>query len=343
MNYEIIGKLVEEESIKRKYCLNKKNQILKACRDKEIADIILGKNKKFIAIVGPCSLDSFEGAYKYAIELAKIQEKIKDKILVIMRGYSVKPRSLTTEFKGILHSPKVGKEEDILNGIELMRKIHIKIFEESFLPVADELVYPDLYKYIDDTISYLTIGARSTENQQHKLIAGAIEQPIGFKNPLSGNINNAIDSIISSRNVVHCIYNNHEIKTKGNPLSHLILRGYIDENNYHFRNSDKESLIKTIELISKRGIKNTPIIIDASHSNSGKSYKNQKEVVIDLLNSINNSKLIKNHIKGVMLESYMYSGNQKLSCNYLVGKSLTDSCIGIKETEQILLKIAEQL
>lgn len=342
MAYIIEKKLPDEKELKKKIFFDNEISKVKRIKDEEIKNILSGKDSRILAIVGPCSIDNEDTAYEYANKLAKIQEKIKEKVFIIMRANTVKPRSITTNYKGILHFPTLLMEENICLGIETARRIHANIFSKTFLPTADELVYPELYKYFDDVTNYFVVGARSVENQEHKLISSLIDIPIGMKNPLNGNIQSVINSIISARSSCNCIYNGNIVKTSGNFLSHLILRGYVDKDGNHCSNYDIDSLLNVIEEINESNL-NVPIIVDCSHSNSKKDYTKQKLVLEDVLESMKKNTIIKRKIKGFMIESYLYEGSQDINEHMKIGKSITDSCIGIEETEEILLKLANSI
>ena len=308
-------------------------------KEKELEDILNGISNKILVIMGPCSVDNEEAILEYAKQILKLQKEVEDNILIVIRTYTSKPRTYLGDYKGIVHKPDLLKEDDIILGIEKMRRIHMRIINETNMLIADELLYLDLYPYIEDTVSYITIGARSVENQQHKLIASAIDKIVGLKNSLNGNIDNALNNIISTRMSNHCIFNGFEIKTEGNRLSHLILRGYQNENGEHFQNIDYNNLMNIVKKINTKNIDNMPIIVDCNHSNSKKDFKKQRKIVEQVIKYRNENKDLKKYLKGVMIESYLKEGNQNISNNMNYGQSITDACIGIEETKEIIYYI----
>lgn len=335
MSFNIIGKIPNISELKQRYPIIDSAQKIKNEKELEIENIIRGKSNKFILVIGPCSTDNEIAILDYAKKIAKIQEEVKDKILIIIRAYTSKPRTSLKDYKGLIHSPEILKEENMILGIELMRKIHTRIINETGLPIAEELLYTDLYSYMKDTVSYFAVGARSVENQQHRLLASGINQAVGFKNPMNGNIDTAIECILSSRVKTHCLLEGHEVETSGNDLTHLILRGYQDCNGIDYKNYTNKFLENIIEKFNNKEIKNPSIIIDCNHSNSGKEYELQKNIVKEVLNYKNIGK----YVKGFMIESYLVNGKQNISSNTIYGQSITDGCIGIEDTKKIIKEI----
>ena len=339
MSFNIIGKLPNISELKQKYQITEEALKIKIEKQKEIEKIIKGKSNKILLVIRPCSTDNEIAMLDYAEKLAKIQEEVKDKILIIIRAYTSKPRTSLKDYKGLIHSPDLLKEENMILGIELMRKIHTRIINETGLPIAEELLYTDLYPYMKDTVSYFAVGARSVENQQHRLLASGINQAVGFKNHMNGNIDTSIECILSARIKTHCLLEGYEVETSGNDLTHLILRGYQDCNGVNYKNYTNNFLEKIVEKFNNTEIKNPTIIIDCNHSNSGKEYKIQKDIVNEVLNYKN----IRKYVKGFMIESYLISGKQSICQNLTYGQSITEGCIGFDETVDIIYNIAQKI
>lgn len=339
MSFNIIGKLPNVQDLKQKYQLSENAIKIKKEKELEIERIIKGKSNKLILVIGPCSTDSELAILEYAKEMKKIQEEVKDKILIIIRTYTSKPRSSLKDYKGLIHSPDISKKENIILGIELMRKIHTMIINETGMPIAEELLYTDVYPYIDDTVSYIAIGARSVEDQLHRLVITGVEHAVGLKNAMNGNVNSAIECVSSAGLNVHCILEGCEVETSGNELAHLILRGYQDCKGVNYKNYTKECIEEIIKKMNVKNIKYPAVIVDCNHSNSGKEYKKQKEIIEEVL-SYNN---LKKYVKGFMIESYLTEGKQAISDNLIYGQSITDGCIGLKETKEIIYNISKKI
>lgn len=339
MSFNIIGKLPNVQDLKQKYQLSENAIKIKKEKELEIERIIKGKSNKLILVIGPCSTDSELAILEYAKKMEKIQEEVKDKILIIIRTYTSKPRSSLKDYKGLIHSPDISKKENIILGIELMRKIHTRIINETGMPIAEELLYTDVYPYIDDTVSYIAIGARSVENQQHRLVITGVEHAVGLKNAMNGNVNSAIECVSSAGLNVHCILEGCEVETSGNDLAHLILRGYQDCNGVNYKNYTKECIEEIIKKMNVKKIKYPAVIVDCNHANSGKEYKKQKEIIEEVL-SYNN---LKKYVKGFMIESYLIEGKQVVSDNLIYGQSITDGCIGLEETKEIIYNISKKI
>ena len=335
-------KLISPEELKTQIPISKEIQNIKKSRDYEISEIIKGNSNKLILLIGPCSADSIDSILDYTHRLIKIQEKVKDKIIIIPRVYTVKPRTNCTSYKGMLHQPNPHKAPDIVEGLKAMRLIHKKVIEETGFCCADEILYPEIYPYISDILSYATIGARSIENQEHRFIASGMNIPVGMKNPINGNISTVLQAIKAAQSKNIFAYRGFEVYSKGNELAHIILRGRIDENgknhpNYHF-----EDLDFLYKLYYNKEYKNSAVIIDANHSNSGKKYNEQMRIVNEVIYTIKTNYYLKKMIKGFMIESYIEEGKQEIE-DKTYGKSITDPCIGFKETEQLIFKIANQI
>lgn len=314
---------------------------LKQKRDKKIKDIFEGTSDKFLLIIGPCSADREDAVCEYVSNLAKIQEEVKSKILIIPRIYTNKPRTTGEGYKGMMHQPDLDKKPNIVEGIKSIRRLHIKAMSESHLTAADEMLYPENYPYFEDLLSYVAIGARSVENQQHRLTVSGMDIPVGMKNPTSGDIPVMFNSIKAAQIPHTFIYNGYEVVTSGNPLAHAILRGAVNQYgeqipNYHF-----ENLSMVMEEYKERGYKNPGIIVDTNHCNSMKKYYEQSRIAMEVIHSKNYSSGLNKLIKGLMIESYLEEGSQ--SSQDVYGKSITDACIGWSQTEKLIYNIAEKL
>lgn len=315
---------------------------MKQQRDKEISDIFLNKSDKFLVIVGPCSADDVKAVTDYTIRLSKIQEKVKDKLYIIPRVYTNKPRTNGDGYKGMLHQPDPQKTANMLDGILTIRKMHINIMQESGFTAADEMLYPENLLFVEDLLSYIAVGARSTENQGHRLVASGIDMPVGLKNPMSGGISVMFNSIYASQSNHTFIYNNYEIETTGNNLAHGILRGSVNKHGESLQNYHYEDLLFACNMYLKKNLANPFLIVDTNHSNSKKNYKEQPRIAKEVLNSRKNNSTIKNIVKGLLIESYLEDGSQSIDDN-IYGKSITDACLGIKETEKLLYYLAEHV
>ena len=286
-----------------------------------------------MAIIGPCSADNEDSVLDYVTRLVKVVDMIKDKIVVIPRVYTNKPRTTGDGYKGLLHQPNPEEKPDMKEGIIAIRKMHLKVIEETGLFTADEMLYPDNLGYLDDLLSYNAVGARSVENQQHRLTSSGIDVPVGMKNPTGGDLSVMLNAIYAAQQSHEFIYRNYAIKTDGNPLSHAILRGAVNKHgqcipNYHF-----EDLKLLYDLYKERDILNPAVIVDANHANSNKLYKEQTRIVKEVLHSRKHSKEIGNFVKGVMIESYIEEGSQKIG-EHIYGKSITDPCLGFEDSKK---------
>lgn len=328
--------------LKAEYPLPPSVREVKARRDREIQDIFLGISQKFLVIVGPCSADNQDAVLEYVHRLAELNEKVKKKLTLIPRVYTNKPRTTGEGYKGMLHQPSPDQAPDMLQGIIAIRKMHIRVIEETGLTAADEMLYPENRSYLDDVLSYEAVGARSVENQQHRLVASGMDIPVGMKNPTSGNLSVMLNSIQAAQASHTFLYRGWDVTTSGNPLAHAILRGGVDKYgscvpNYHY-----EDLARLWELYEKRNLRNPAAVIDANHSNSNKKYKEQIRIVSEVLHSRNYNPDLKKLIKGVMIESYLEEGSQPIDCHRVYGKSITDPCLGWADTENLILSIAEK-
>ena len=340
MSFEFVTKLPTPTEIKEQYPVPEEIKTLKAERDAEIADVITGKSDKLLVIIGPCSADNETAVLDYTSRLVKVQEKIKDKVIIIPRVYTNKPRTTGVGYKGMLHQPDPEKKPDLLAGLVAIRKMHIDVMKETHLSPADEMLYPEKYWYLSDVLSYVAVGARSVENQQHRLVCSGIDVPAGMKNPTSGDFSVMLNSVVAAQSKQTFIYRNWEVNTPGNPLTHTILRGAVNKHGQTIPNYHYEDLIRLYNMYAARDLENPAVIVDANHSNSGKQYLEQIRIVKEVLHSCHHSADVKKLVKGVMIESYIEPGNQKVG-DGVYGKSITDACLGWAESEKLLYDIAD--
>lgn len=327
--------------LKKEYPLSENVVQIKKQRDLEIRDIFTGKSDKFIVLVGPCSADNEAAVCEYVSRLAKINEQVKDKIMIIPRIYTNKPRTTGEGYKGMLHQPSPDKAPDLLGGIIAIRKMHLRVIEESGLTSADEMLYPENRSYLDDLLSYEAVGARSVENQQHRLTVSGIDIPVGMKNPTSGDFSVMFNSVVAAQNSHNFIYRGGDVTTDGNELAHVILRGGVDKYGTPIPNYHYEDLKRMQDMYNEYKLMNPAAIIDVNHSNSNKQYKEQIRIVSEVLHSRNYNSNLKTLIKGVMIESYLEEGCQSIQKERVYGKSITDPCLGWADTEKLIYKIAE--
>ena len=333
-------KLPIPKEIKEQYPLTAELSQVKARRDKEIADVFTGKSSKMVLIIGPCSADREDAVLEYCERLAKLQEAVSDKLVLIPRVYTNKPRTTGDGYKGLLHQPDPRKTSDMLEGVIAIRRLHTNVLANTGLPTADEMLYPDNYRYLSDLLSYVAVGARSVENQEHRLTSSGIDIPVGMKNPTSGDISVMLNSIMAAQHPHTFIYRGWEVDTTGNPLAHAILRGYVNKHgesmpNYHF-----EELERLYNAYTAKGLQNMALIVDANHANSGKKYQEQPRICKEVLHSCRHSGEIKSMVKGFMVESYLEPGCQKIG-DGVYGKSITDPCLGWEETIRLVQDIAD--
>lgn len=342
MSFRFIEKLPTPSQIREEYPLSAKEAAIKEERDRQIAEVIRGESDKFLVIIGPCSADNEDAVCDYINRLARVQEKVADKLILIPRIYTNKPRTTGMGYKGIVHQPDPEKKPDLLHGLIAMRKMHIRAIEESGLTAADEMLYPENWSYLSDILSYVAIGARSVENQQHRLAVSGIDIPAGMKNPTSGDLSVMLNSVIAGQSKHRFIYRNWEVQTTGNELTHTILRGAVNKHGNAIPNYHYEDLQLLLEKYGEIDVKHPATIIDANHSNSNKQYEQQIRIVKEVLHSRKVSPDIADLVKGVMIESYLVEGTQKIGCaNHVYGKSITDPCLGWEESEKLIYTIAE--
>lgn len=343
MQMEFIRKLPVPKELKERYPLDESLKKLKEERDQEIADIFTGKNKKFILIIGPCSADREDAVMDYMYRLAKVNEQVKDKIFIIPRVYTNKPRTKGVGYKGMLHQPDPEKEEDMLAGIIAIRQMHTNVMKETGFTCAEEMLYPGNHRYLSDILSYVAIGARSVENQEHRIVASGIGIPAGMKNPTAGDLSVMMNSISAAQSAQKFIYRGWEVKTNGNPLAHSIMRGYVDKFGHSHPNYHYEDLEAVLQLYEKdKSLQNPAVIVDTNHNNSGKRYLEQVRIAKDVIHSRRSNPDIENLVKGLMIESYIEDGSQKIG-EGCYGKSITDPCLGWEKSEKLILELADML
>lgn len=342
MAMEFTRKLPIPKEVKEQYPLSKEIVEIKNQRDAVIRDIFTGKDDRFILIIGPCSADHEDSVLDYTCRLAKLQEKVEDKVFIIPRIYTNKPRTTGDGYKGMVHQPDPEKDSDLYEGILAIRRLHTRAIEESGLVCADEMLYPENYRYLSDLLSYVAIGARSVENQQHRLTASGIDVPVGMKNPTGGDLSVMLNSITAAQHSHNFIFRGWDVTTSGNPLAHAILRGYVDEFGRSVPNYHYEDLNLVYDMYQEKGLENMSAIIDTNHANSGKKYLEQIRISKEIIHSCKQNNHIGKLVKGLMIESYIEDGTQKIG-EGIYGKSITDPCIGWDKTERLILDIADLL
>ncbi len=342
MSFEFHNVLPEPEEIKAELPMPAELIKVKEERDREIANILTGASDKFLVIIGPCSADNEEAVVDYSIRLKKVADEVADKLLVIPRVYTNKPRTTGKGYKGMLHQPDPEKTPDLLAGLKAIRKMHIDVVKETGLTPADEMLYPENHAFMDDVLSYVAVGARSVEDQLHRMVASGVDIPVGMKNPTSGDLSVMLNSIEAAQANQMFIYRNLEVKTGGNPLTHAILRGAVDKDGHTHPNYHYEDLIRLFELYQARGLENMGVVIDTNHSNSGKLYKEQIRIAKEVMHSRHHSADVRSLVKGLMIESYIESGCQKVG-EGVYGKSITDPCLGWEDTQRLMYQIAEMV
>lgn len=339
MAMEYNRQLPGPEELKGEYPLPLKLRVIKEERDREIRQVFEGESDKFLVIVGPCSADREDAVLEYVSRLAKVQEQVKDRLVLIPRVYTNKPRTTGAGYKGMLHQPSPDKAPDLLGGIIAIRRLHLRVMEESGLTAADEMLYPENRSYLDDVLSYEAVGARSVENQQHRLTASGMDIPVGMKNPTSGDLSVMLNSVRAAQAGHVFSYGGWEVESKGNPLVHCVLRGRVNQYGQSFPNYHYEDLSQLSQMYAESGLKNPAVIIDTNHSNSGKKWMEQARIAKDILHSTRHSADICKLVKGLMIESYIEDGNQKAE-EGVYGKSITDPCLGWEKTERLVMEIA---
>lgn len=340
MSFTFMKKLPTPDEIKETYPLSPELKEQKKKRDCEIADVLQGKSDKFLVIIGPCSADNEDAVCDYTSRLVKLQEETKDRLIIIPRIYTNKPRTTGDGYKGIASQPDPEKQPDMLAGLIAMRKMHLRAFQETGLSAADEMLYPENWGYVEDLLSYVAIGARSVEDQHHRLTVSGFDVASGMKNPTSGDLSVMLNSVYAAQHPHQFVYRGYEVSTTGNPLAHVVLRGAVDafgnnKPNYHY-----EDIRRLIEMYDKMDLTNPACVIDVNHSNSSKQYEQQIRIAREVMHNRHESDDIRKMVKGLMIESYIESGNQKIGA-HVYGKSITDPCLGWEESEKLIRYIAE--
>ena len=342
MNMEFKRKLIIPKEIKEMFPVTEEMAALKNERDAEIKDIIAGRSKKFILIIGPCSADNEDAVIEYILRLRKVQEKVADKIFIVPRIYTNKPRTTGKGYKGLLHQPDPNMNEDMLKGIIAVRETHIRAVKETGFTCADEMLYPENHRYLSDLLSYVAVGARSVEDQQHRLTASGLSIPVGMKNPTSADFSVMMNSIIAAQSSHTFIYRGWEVTSKGNPYAHAILRGYVNKRGRSLPNYHYEDLITVCDMYHQEGLENPAIVVDTNHANSGKKYLEQIRISKEVIHSMRSNADIGNMVKGLMIESYIEDGCQAIG-EGVYGKSITDPCLGWEKSEKLIYELAELL
>lgn len=342
MNMTFERKLAIPQEVKQMYPLTAAAREIVESRRAELKKIFSGESDKFVLIIGPCSADRDDSVLDYISRLRKVQEKVEDKVFIVPRIYTNKPRTTGDGYKGMLHQPDPNQKPDMFKGIVAIRELHMKAIEETGFACADEMLYPENYRYLDDLLGYVAIGARSVEDQQHRLTASGIEVPVGMKNPTSGDISVMMNSITAAQHKHTFIYRGWEVNSEGNPYAHAILRGYVNKHGQAIPNYHYEDIQHLYEVYEKSGLENPAVIIDANHSNSGKDPFQQVRIAKEVIDSKHYSADIHKIVKGFMIESYIEDGAQKIG-EGIYGKSITDACLGWEKTEKLILDIADML
>ncbi len=343
MNMEFFRKLPVPKEIKEQYPVSAE---VKARRDAcvaELKDIFSGKSDKFVLVIGPCSADNEDSVLDYISRLRTVQDKVADKIMIVPRIYTNKPRTTGDGYKGMLHQPDPNADPDLLKGILAIRRLHMRALSETGFGCADEMLYPENHRYLSDLLVYVAVGARSVENQQHRLTASGLDIPVGMKNPTCGDISVMMNSITAAQHSHMFLYRGWEVKSAGNPYAHAILRGYVDTKGQSTPNYHYEDLAHLAEIYAKSGLANPAVIVDTNHANSGKQCLEQVRIAKEVLHACRHSADVKKLVKGLMIESYIEDGAQKIGADEIYGKSITDPCLGWEKTERLIYDIAEVL
>lgn len=340
MNMNFKRKLIIPMEIKEMYPLSEEGALAKERNDEAVNSIFTGESDKLLLVIGPCSADREDAVIEYISRLRGLQEKVADRIVIVPRIYTNKPRTTGAGYKGMLHQPDPKANADMLKGLISIRKLHIRAIHETGFSCADEMLYPENHKYLSDLLSYVAVGARSVENQQHRLTASGLDVPVGMKNPTGGSLDVMMNAIKAAQSSHVFIYRNWEVESKGNPLAHAILRGYVDARGNSHPNYHYEDLAQLFDLYSASGLANPALIVDTNHSNSGKKYLEQVRIAKEVLHSTRLNPDLHKLVKGMMIESYLEDGCQKAS-EGIYGKSITDPCLGWEKTERLVLDLAD--
>ncbi len=342
MSFTYLNQLPSPEQIKDNYPLPEEGRAIKEARDAEISAVIRGESDKFLVVVGPCSADREEPVLDYIHRLAQLNEQTKDRLILIPRVYTNKPRTTGEGYKGIATQPNPEERPDMEKGLIAVRTLHLRAIAETGLSAADEMLYPENWDYLDDLLSYVAIGARSVEDQHHRLTVSGFDVASGMKNPTSGDLSVMLNSVYAAQQPHHFVHRAWEVDTTGNPLAHVVLRGAVDKNGNAIPNYHYEDLIRLLSMYEERDIENPACLVDSNHSNSDKNYSEQIRIVNEVLHNREISPAIRGLVKGVMVESYIEPGCQKIG-EHTYGKSITDPCLGWEETEQLIYNIADKV
>lgn len=340
MNMDFLRKLPTPQEIKKLYPVSEELLEIKEKNIKELQEVFTGQSDKFILVIGPCSADREDAVIDYIKRLREVQDKVYDRILIVPRIYTNKPRTTGAGYKGMLHQPNPLAASDMLKGIISIRKLHMRALEETGFSCADEMLYPENHRYLSDLLSYVAVGARSVEDQEHRLTASGLDIPVGMKNPTSGDLSVMMNSINAAQHSHTFIYRGWEVVSQGNPTAHAILRGYVDKRGVSHPNYHYEDLVLLAELYKKEGLLNPAVIVDTNHANSGKKWYEQVRIAKEVLHSTRHNEDVKKIVKGLMIESYIEDGCQKAD-EGVYGKSITDPCLGWEKTEKLIMDIYE--
>ena len=342
MNLQLTRELPNPDAIKALLPTTPELQAIKARRDEELKAILSGRDRRFLLIIGPCSADRQDAVLDYISRLRTVQEKVADKIYIVPRIYTNKPRTTGDGYKGMLHQPDPQEHSDMLRGLMSIRELHLKTLAETGFTCADEMLYPENHAYLDDLLGYVAVGARSVEDQQHRLTASGLNVPVGMKNPTSGDYTVMLNAIMAAQHSHTFVYRGWEATSQGNPYAHAILRGYVNKHGQSQPNYHYEELIRLHQLYAKKELQNMAVIIDCNHNNSGKQYLEQIRITREVLHSRRNNAELETMVKGIMIESYLEDGCQKIG-EGIYGKSITDPCLGWEKTEKLIYEMADLL
>ena len=342
MNMEFVRKLTIPAEVKEMYPLTGEMARCFEQRDIQLKNILSGKDQRLLLIIGPCSADHPDSVLDYMQRLRRVQEQVEDKIFIVPRCYTNKPRTTGKGYKGMLHQPDPEHKPDMFKGLIAIRELHMRVVKETGFTCADEMLYTENYKYLDDILAYVAVGARSVENQQHRLTSSGIEVPVGMKNPTSGSFSVMMNAITAAQDKHTFIYRGWEVHSQGNPYAHAILRGYVNKHGQSQPNYHYEELIRLQQLYAQKELQNMAVIIDCNHNNSGKQYLEQIRITREVLHSRRNNAELEPMVKGIMIESYLEDGCQKIG-EGVYGKSITDPCLGWEKTEKLILEMADTL
>ena len=342
MSFEYIQKIPSVSDIVGEMPISPALAALKKQRDKELAAVFKGESDKFALIIGPCSADNEEALVEYVSRLSKLQDEVKEKIVIVPRVYTNKPRTTGEGYKGIMHQPDPNEAPNIVEGLKALRRMHVRLLADCGLTAADEMLYPGNYPYLEDLLSYVAIGARSVENQQHRLTVSGLDIPVGMKNPTSGNLSVMLNSVQAGQAPHVFIYKGWEVKTPGNPLTHAIVRGAVNQHGQNIANYHYEDLMELAQMYLKRQLAYPAVIVDTNHANSGKRFQEQPRIALEIMQSRQMSDQLRLMVKGLMIESYLVEGSQEVGAQ-VFGQSITDPCLGWEDSRELVLRLADHV